>query len=271
MKRLLFPTLLCLLTMHISAQQPVLNKEHNTPKTVPAGNNSGITRSEDEEDKVKTPAFLSRNELPDPTRFIAEPPQPGTGPFENDTYYYHFGKQQRNTPRGYQAALDEVQWTSKAFSEAAGFLIDPQQTPEIFKLAEGARKDARAVNKNAKKHFKRTRPYVYFGEPSISPQFDEEYKTSYSYPSGHSVRGWVYALTLALVVPDSTEALIARAQEYAINRVICGRHYKSDIDASLIEATAVMSRLLCNAAFLEQLKKARREYARLREIITSPN
>ena len=230
MKRQLFPTLLCLLTMHISAQQPVLNKEHNTPKTVPAGNNSGITRSEDEEDKVKTPAFLSRNELPDPTRFIAEPPQPGTGPFENDTYYYHFGKQQRNTPRGYQAALDEVQWTSKAFSEAAGFLIDPQQTPEIFKLAEGARKDA-----------------------------------------GHSVRGWVYALTLALVVPDSTEALIARAQEYAINRVICGRHYKSDIDASLIEATAVMSRLLCNAAFLEQLKKARREYARLREIITSQN
>ena len=84
MKRLLFPTLLCLLTMHISAQQPVLNKEHNTPKTVPAGNNSGITRSEDEEDKVKTPAFLSRNELPDPTRFIAEPPQPGTGPFENE-------------------------------------------------------------------------------------------------------------------------------------------------------------------------------------------
>ena len=57
----------------------------------------------------------------------------------------------------------------------------------------------------------------------------------------------------------------------AINRVICGRHYKSDIDASLVEATAVMSRLLCNAAFLEQLEKARREYARLREIITSQN
>ena len=41
--------------------------------------------------------------------------------------------------------------------------------------------------------------------------------------------------------------------------------YKSDIDASLVEATAVMSRLLSNAAFLEQLEKARKEYARLRK------
>ena len=94
---------------------------------------------------------------------------------------------------------------------------------------------------------------------------DEGNRTTFSYPSGHTIRGWVYALTLALVVPDSTEALIARAQEYAINRVICGRHYKSDIDASLVEATAVMSRLLSNAAFLEQLEKARKEYAHIRE------
>lgn len=220
------------------------------------------------ENKVKTPPFLSNNEQPDPIRFLPNPPQPGSGPFENDTYYYHYGKQQRNTARGNQAALDEVQLMSTAFCEAVGFLIDPQLTPEIFKLAEGVHKDARAVNKNAKNHFKRTRPFVYFGEPSISPEFDEEYKGSYSYPSGHSVRGWAYALTLALVVPDSTEALIARAQEYAINRVICGRHYKSDIDASLVEATAIMSRLLSNAAFLEQLEKARREYARLRKRFT---
>jgi uncharacterized protein YjiK len=218
-----------------------------------------------EEKKVKVTGFLSNQELPDPTRFLAEPPQPGTGPFENDTYYYHYGKEQRETARGAQAALDEVQWTSKAFSPAFGLLIDPDETPEIFKLAERARRDARAVNRTAKKHFHRTRPYVYFNEPSISPESDEDYKDSYSYPSGHAVRGWVYALTLALVAPDSTESLIVRAQEFAINRVLCGRHYKSDIDASLVEATAVMSRLLSNAAFQEQLEKARREYARLRK------
>jgi hypothetical protein len=41
--------------------------------------------------------------------------------------------------------------------------------------------------------------------------------------------------------------------------------HKAHIDASLVEATAVMSRLLSNAAFLEQLEKARKEYARLRK------
>jgi acid phosphatase (class A) len=46
-----------------------------------------------------------------------------------------------------------------------------------------------------------------------------------------------------------------------MNRVICGRHYKSDVDASLIEATAIMSRLMSNEAFLAQLARARKEYA----------
>ena len=43
MKRFLIPTMLCLLTMHVFAQQAVVNKQHHFPKTVPAGNYSGIT------------------------------------------------------------------------------------------------------------------------------------------------------------------------------------------------------------------------------------
>ena len=216
------------------------------------------------EPKSETPAFLSKEELSNAPMYIANPPQPGSGAFENDRYYYYWGKEQRLTPQGVLAAIDEIQKTSSVFSPSIGFLISSDETPEILKLAEGARKDARAANKEAKNHYKRTRPFVYFNEPSINPATDEEYKASYSFPSGHSVRGYVYAMTLALVVPDSTEALMARAQQFAMNRLICGRHWKSDIDASLVEATVVMNRLMSNAAFLEQLEKARKEYARLR-------
>ena len=217
------------------------------------------------EPRSQTPAFLTKEELSHAARYIPKPPQPSSGAFENDRYYYNWGKEQRQTPRGTLAAIDEVQSTSKAFSPVVGFLISPDETPEIYKLVEGARMDARAANRYAKEQFKRTRPFVYFNEPSINPTTDELYKDSYSFPSGHSARGYVYALTLALVVPDSTEALMARAQDFALNRVICGRHWKSDTDASLVEATVVMSRLLSNAAFLEQLEKARKEYARLRK------
>ena len=217
------------------------------------------------EPKPNTNAFLTKNELPDHTRYIAQPPQPGSDAFGNDTYYYNWGKAQRQTPQGTLAAIDEVIETSKAFSPTAGFLISPDETPEIYKLVEGARKDARVANRLAKDNFRRSRPFVHFKESSLIPIYDAEYSTSYSFPSGHSVRGWVYAMTLALVVPDSTAALIARAEEFALNRVICGRHWKSDTDASLVEATALMSRLMSNAAFLEQLEKARKEYARLRK------
>ena len=220
---------------------------------------------DDKNNSVKINKFLSAEERPNHLKFITSPPAFGSKDFDNDSYFYEIGKEQRSTPRGVQAALDEVQWMSKAFSGSAGFVIGPEECPEIFKLVEGAKKDANEVNKAAKDYYHRERPFVHFGEPSLVPEYDAEYADSWSYPSGHTIRGWVYAFTLALVVPDSTEALISRAQEYAINRVICGRHYKSDIDAALVEATAVMCRLMSNEAFQAQLARAREEYALIKE------
>ena len=220
---------------------------------------------DDKNNSVKINKFLSAEERPNHLKFITSPPAFGSKDFDNDSYFYEIGKEQRSTPRGVQAALDEVQWMSKAFSGSAGFVIGPEECPEIFKLVEGAKKDANEVNKTAKDYYHRERPFVHFGEPSLVPEYDAEYADSWSYPSGHTIRGWVYAFTLALVVPDSTEALISRAQEYAINRVICGRHYKSDIDAALVEATAVMCRLMSNEAFQAQLARAREEYALIKE------
>lgn len=220
---------------------------------------------DDKNNSVKINKFLSAEERPNHLKFITSPPAFGSKDFDNDSYFYEIGKEQRSTPRGVQAALDEVQWMSKAFSGSAGFVIGPEECPEIFKLVEGAKKDANEVNKTAKDYYHRERPFVHFGEPSLVPEYDAEYADSWSYPSGHTIRGWVYAFTLALVVPDSTEALISRAQEYAINRVICGRHYKSDIDAALVEATAVMCRLMSNEAFQAQLALARKEYALIKE------
>jgi len=231
-----------------------------------------VTQSaaDDKGQKLETPSFLSFKELPNHIKYLSEPVTPDSVDFVVDDYYYHWGKQQRTTPRGVQAAIDEVQWTSKSFSEAAGFIISPKECPEIFKLVEGARIDANTTNKRAKDYYRRIRPFVHYGEPSLVAEDDSAAAESFGYPSGHSVRGWVYALTLALVVPDSTEALIRRAQDYALSRVICGRHYKSDTDASLVEATAVMSRLLSNDAFLAQLARAREEYARSRGVRRVP-
>lgn len=54
-----------------------------------------------------------------------------------------------------------------------------------------------------------------------------------------------------------------RACVYALNRVICGHHWKSDIDASLLLAAGLFANIVSTEAFQEQLKKAREEYSRL--------
>lgn len=226
---------------------------------------AGISAATEAQEEKKLKSFLNDDELPDGVLFLPGPPAEGSVDYDNDLSYYQWGKQQRNTPAGKQAAIDEDSWTSTAFSPAVGFTIGPKETPEIFKLAEGARKDGNDTNKRIKNYYKRQRPFAHFNEPSLVTKNDEQERNTYSYPSGHSVRGWVYAMTLALCVPDSTEALMRRARQYALNRVICGRHYKSDVDASQTVATAVFCRLVANKAFQKQLKKAQKEYRRMQK------
>ena len=211
-----------------------------------------------------TAGFLTKDELPQHSDYVATPPAFGSDTFLADSIYYEWGKQQRTTGSAVEAAIDEVQSCARIFGPVAGLLISADDSPEINRLLERVLVDAVFTNRNAKNHYRRTRPFVHFGEPSLVPSADSAYCKSYSYPSGHSIDGWAYALTLALVVPDSTEALVARAQRYALNRVICGRHYKSDIDASLVEASALMPRLMANAEFREQLERAKKEYRTLR-------
>ena len=215
--------------------------------------------------KAAVPSFLTDGEMPDATRFVEAPPELNSTEFQHDVYYYQWGKEQRAIPEvAKQAAYDEAARTSEAFSQAAGLTISPEQTPEIFKLVEGVRQDANKANTRAKKYYRRKRPFAHFNEPSLVTDYDSVEMHTFSFPSGHATRGYAYALALACIVPDSTDALLARARQYAVNRVVCGRHYMSDVDASLFVADAVLCRLASNKAFQKQLKKARKEYARIK-------
>lgn len=83
---------------------------------------------------------------------------------------------------------------------------------------------------------------------------------TFSYPSGHSSRGWMSALVLATVDPEKAEELFLRARLYALNRVICGHHWKTDIDASMMLSTGLFATIVCTEEYQAQLVKARAEY-----------
>ena len=73
---------------------------------------------------------------------------------------------------------------------------------------------------------------------------DEEEAKTFSYPSGHSTRGYMFGLVLCTVMPEKTSDILDRAQYYAYNRVICGHHWKSDTDASLMLAAALFANIV---------------------------
>jgi acid phosphatase (class A) len=207
--------------------------------------------------------FLSEEETPDPLLFLPDPPQFMSSEFYNDYYYYQYGKSLRDTDLGDVAKMYESEPLWAVFSGAIGVVISPENTPEIYNLASAAVSDAHKVNTIAKNHFARKRPFAQFNEPSLTPETDEEEKTTLSYPSGHTTRGWIFAFSLIAVAPEKTEAIMNVAKDYGMSRVICGHHYKSDIDASYMLASALFVNLAVNDAYKEQLLKAKREYERI--------
>ena len=86
--------------------------------------------------------------------------------------------------------------------------------------------------------------------------------TDYGYPSGHSLTGYLEALALIQIVPEKRDAILARADDYAHSRVVCGVHYTSDTVASKLTAYAMMAIMMNNPRFKRELEAARIETRR---------
>jgi len=216
--------------------------------------------------------FLPAGYLTDETRpkdyaFILSPPSSTSGAYANDVYYYQWGRDMRaNAELSEQALSDESASLYKVFSEEViGISLSRRTTPEIIRLCERAASDANKANTAVKDEYQRKRPFVTFEEPSLNPGADAEKAESFSYPSGHASRGYAFALALCTVAPEYTSEIMLRAQYYALNRVVCGHHWKSDIDASLLLASAMFANVVCTDEYQQQLVKAREEYRRIKD------
>lgn len=211
--------------------------------------------------------FLQADEVANSLELLPAPPQPGSILWMNDEAQYQWGKLQRNTPRGDQAAADARvggDGVPNAFSEAFGIRISKETTPEIYKLVLGMREDAGDLaTRAAKKHYMRVRPFAFYHETTCNPEQQQELSTNGSYPSGHTAIGWATALVLSEINIDRQNEILKRGYEMGQSRVICGYHFQSDVDAARLVSSAVVARLHANKNFMAQLEKAKAEFARL--------
>ncbi|RRD02740.1 acid phosphatase [Prevotella sp. OH937_COT-195] len=211
--------------------------------------------------------FLQEGQQASSLDLLPPPPQPGSVQFLYDEAQYHWGKMQRDTPRGDQAVADARvggDGVPKAFSEAFGITISKETTPEIYKLVLNIREDAGDLStRGAKKHYMRVRPFAFYKEMTCNPEQQQELSTNGSYPSGHTAIGWATALVLSEINTDRQNEILKRGYEMGQSRVICGYHWQSDVDAARIVNAAVVARLHAEPAFQAQMEKAKKEFAKL--------
>ncbi len=152
------------------------------------------------------------------------------------------------------------------FADAFGKPIDGKTAPALVALLDRALSDVDVTTDAAKKHFHRPRPYQRLQLQRVcakptAPKPELHAMAGTSYPSGHSTYGWTVAMILARVAPERTDALMARAQEFEISRLVCGMHFPSDVEAGHSVAIAVVSHLDASKQFRADLLRAREEYS----------
>ena len=207
--------------------------------------------------------LFTPQQMPNSVYFLPPPPDTASMAFKYDISQYQWGKEQRKDSARVAMAMRDAVWSLSTicteFSVPFGMEITEKGTPAIYNFLKASIAAADQARILPKAHYMRVRPYVYFGEPTIYPDDEEELRTNGSYPSGHTIRGWTAALVLSEVNPDSANALLARGYEFGQSRVIAGYHWQSDVDAARLVASAAVARMHADERFLELLEKAKNE------------
>lgn len=208
--------------------------------------------------------YLKPEQLPSSQALLPPPPAAGSAPLAADEEVYQATRALRDTPRWTLATKDaDLTFPNAAstFSCALGMPISQEATPHLNMLIRRVRADASRANDKAKDLYERKRPYLAHDDASCTP--NEKHKDD-SYPSGHASIGWAWALVLAEIAPDRADAILARGLAFGESRVICGVHWKSDVEAGRVVGASVVSRLHADPVFQAQLELARKEIAAAR-------
>lgn len=206
--------------------------------------------------------YLNAAELPDSLALLPPPPAASSAAQAADEDAYRSTRKLRDTPRWALAAKDadlDFPQAAETFSCALALPISQQATPNLNMLIRRVRADASWAVEKAKNVYKRRRPFAVHGDGNCTPrrQFKDD-----SYPSSHASVGWAWALVLAEIAPDRAKDILARGLAFGQSRVVCGVHWKSDVEAGLLVGAAVVSRLHVDPLFAAQLSAAREEIER---------
>ena len=195
---------------------------------------------------------------------ILPPPPAADSPQQAaDRAYYDETRALQDTPRWKLAQQDNDLWQGgalKRFSCVLDVELSQRETPTAWKLLHRIELDVRDVGTPPKDHFARRRPALGNDKPICVPR-EKWMETNASYPSGHAMVAWTWALILTEAAPQKADALLRLGQESGDSRAICGVHYPTDVQAGRTLAAGMVARLHAEPAFMADLTAAKREIA----------
>ena len=211
--------------------------------------------------------YLPPKALPNSLALLPPPPAEGSAAFLRDEEAAKAAGALKRTPRWDRAVSDAdlvFPHASQVFACAAGFSIGEQTTPVLYRLLRRTMTDVGLSTYTAKNRYQRVRPFARHGDGSCTPNDEAALRKDGSYPSGHSAVGWGWALVLTEVAPDRADAVLARGRDFGESRIVCNVHWRSDVDAGRVIASATVARLHADPAFRADLEAAKTEVARAR-------
>ncbi|MDB5803285.1 MAG: hypothetical protein JWN73_607 [Betaproteobacteria bacterium] len=225
--------------------------------------------------------YLSDN-APLSIDWLPPAPAPGSAREREDIAVFRATRRDIGLARGQLAAEDDVfgeGLVAARFAAAAGVDL-AARAPTLLKMIRQVQVDAdhlvslvkRPVRLPVKEHLKdpdrgRYRPFVMYPAPPscLFPRdlvpghrdndLAHNLKTSGSYPSTHALFGLLTGMILAEALPARADALMRRGVEFGDSRVICGFHYKSDVEAGRQAATFLYGQLRADPVFAADLRK----------------
>ena len=190
---------------------------------------------------------------------LSPPPARGSAKSAAELTELHRIEATRTPVQITQAQADDHEEDIFVFKTVLGSGFTAEALPITASLSAHVRKDESAASSPLKNFYRRPRPYQV--DSTLHPVCPLNPEPT-SYPSGHSLSGYLLAFTLVQLVPEKRQQIFDRADEYVHNRLICGVHYASDTEASRRVAYAIFGSLVASPNFQRDLAAAREETRR---------
>ncbi|MEZ2345521.1 phosphatase PAP2 family protein [Terriglobus sp. RCC_193] len=204
---------------------------------------------------VKTSRFLLGSAL-DTSLIVGHPPSDTSAATVRELEQLHKLEAAR-TPQDVQAAqADDVEQDIFIYRNIFGSGFTAENLPQLAALSTDVHNEEAVASTPLKNAFARPRPYQLDSTLHPACKITTEHN---SYPSGHTLSGYLLGYTMAYIAPDKKDLILARTDVYAQHRLTCGVHYASDLVAAREIASAMFGAMLTNPVFRARLVAAQQE------------